>query len=161
MIENVKTHFGPSTPSILYVMSVLRICVCVTPRFELCKLFIAWRWKASWSLSGLLHRLQTHNIVLPLFFPPIITDTRYRSLISIKRHIWMCRAFYLWLASSFPCLSACSLCLFSPLRSDAYRHTHTHTIWLIEMWAAVHFSDELWADVACQHSNRCACPSGR
>lgn len=45
MIKNVKTHFGPSTPSILYVMSMLRICVCVcvTPRFELCKLFIAWR----------------------------------------------------------------------------------------------------------------------
>lgn len=103
------------------------VCVCVTPRFELCKLFIAWRWKASWSLSGLLHRPQTHNIVLPPFFPPIITDTRYRSLIYIKRHIWMCRAFYLWLGSSFPCLSACSHCLFSPLRSDAYRHTHTHT----------------------------------
>lgn len=47
------------------------MCVCVwDTTFELCKLFIAWRWKAVWGSSGVFHSPQTHNSVPHRLFSP-------------------------------------------------------------------------------------------
>lgn len=92
--ECASTNQALNTLHLLCHVSVM--CMYDT-MFGLCKLSSTWRWKASWSLSRVLHSPVAHSSTHRLFSlcQSLQILYIYRCLIYILCHIWMCRTFHL------------------------------------------------------------------
>lgn len=108
----------------LHLLCHVSVMCMYDTMFGLCKLSSAWRWKASWSLSRVLHSPVAHSSIPTVSFP---FANHYRYFISVDASftyciIFECAApFIFWLV--FCLWSVCAACL-SPVFPLKCSHTH-------------------------------------